>query len=133
MADWIDRIGRALDVLPAKDSLGGYAPGIAIATMRNLPQYREAFATLDSDINPILAALSRSVQGNVGTQTEEDAKRAKQTLGEIEGRLRNPLVGDTRESARARLVETKAYLQQQLAALPATPIPTAVPKRRRAG
>jgi len=126
MLSWIDQIDDSLNVIPSKAELGGYAPGAAIWLRRKQPEYREGFAALDDAINQILSSLSRTVQMNVGTQTELDAKRAMDTLAQIQGSLSDPLGGDTQESARVRLEGTRQYLREVLGSLPATPVPTAV-------
>jgi hypothetical protein len=123
MLTWLDEIDTKFSVLPRAGELGAYAPGAAIAFYRAHPDYREAYAELDSSINQILASLSRVVQENKGTQTEKDAERAMDTLAQVQGRLMNPLLGDTQESARARLGVTKEYLRQIIATLPVVPLP----------
>jgi len=122
MATWLEEIDKALDVLPRTNSLGGLAPGAAIGVARRIPEYRAQYAILDSAINQILASLSRVVQENVGTQTDLDAQRAMDTLAQIRGNILDPFVGDTQESARARLAVTKQYLREVLQTLPATPV-----------
>jgi len=133
MSEWLTEIESKLGVLPKLGDLGNYAPGAAVALYRMHPDYREGFAELDASINQIMASLSRVVQNNVGTQTEQDAMRAQETLAMIKGRLLDPMTGDTQESARARLAETKLYLQQVLQTLPAVPVPTAAPNPLQGG
>jgi hypothetical protein len=125
MVNQLKRIDDLLYILPSASEAMGKVPGATIAFRRKLPAYREGFASLDSAINQILASLSRTVQQNVGTQTELDAQRAMDTLAQIKTRLLDPFSGDTQESARARIAETKLYLDEILKTLPATPTPTA--------
>jgi hypothetical protein len=107
-----------LSVLPTNDSLGGLAPGVALAAARRMPATRAKVAALESAINNIVNVIARSVAEQRGTQTEKDAERAEAAILSLrDGFLR----GDTQESAQARITETLTVLDQILSRLP--PIP----------
>jgi hypothetical protein len=116
-------IKTLLSPLPRKGELGSMLPGAVIGFRRRVPAYREQFAQLESAINNIRAVLTRTMQANVGTETERDAQRALTTLANIEGSLLDPASGDTQESAGARIDETMAYLDQILSTMPAQAVP----------
>lgn len=123
----LDHIKTLLTPLPSATELAGLAPGAAVAVRRRQPSYRNQFAQLESAINNIRASLTRTMQANVGTETERDAERALSTIADFEGRLLDPLRGDTRESATQRLDETIRYLDQILQSIPGVPQPTGPP------
>lgn len=118
----LDRIRPMLTALPSEKELGGLAPGAVNFARNRLPAYRNQYAQLEAAINNIRAALTRTMQANVGTETERDAERALSTLADFQGSLFDPLKGDTRESAAKRLDETIAYLEQVMKTLPAAPV-----------
>jgi hypothetical protein len=117
----LDHIKTLLSPLPKQGELGALAPGATMAIRQRTPAYRESLATLTSAINNIRASLTRTMQANVGTETEKDAERALSTLVDFEGRLLDPLRGDTQESATARLNETIDYLKQIIGSMPGAP------------
>jgi hypothetical protein len=125
-----------LDVLPSANELAGIAPNAIIALRRraNTPSglvdesgraltYREAMARLDSNLNSIVNVLARVKDEQRGTQTEKDADRAMAALLDIQGKLNDPLAGDTRESAVARMNEAMDSLNRIMAGLPGAPVP----------
>lgn len=118
-----------LGPLPKANTIGAVAPGWAIAASRAKPANRVAWANLTSAINNIRASLTRTMQANVGTETEKDAERALTTIADIEGSLLNPLKGDTQESANARIDQTLAYLDQVMSSIPGTPTIGAPPPK----
>jgi hypothetical protein len=121
----LQEIKSLLGVLPrSSDMIGGKLPGAVNAVNRMLPQYRAAYAALDSSIDNIVNSLARAVGEQRGTQTEQDAERAYNTVIQIKGRLLDPTSGDTQESALARIAETEQYLQRVLTSLPAPLQPT---------
>jgi len=108
--------------LPSQTELAGLTPGASNFVRRRLPQFRNAYADLESAINNIRASLTRTMQENVGTETERDAQRALSTLADFEGALFDPARGDTRESAQRRIDQTVNYLQQVISTLPPAPV-----------
>lgn len=111
--------------LPTAHEIGSLAPGAVMFARQRMPSYRDKVATLESAINNIRAVLTRTMQANVGTETERDSERALSTIANFYGSLFDPASGDTVESATARIDETLKYLEQVLGSLPATPVPTA--------
>jgi len=116
----LDHIKTLLGPLPKKGDLGAVAPGATMAIRHRSPAYREPLAQLTSAINNIRASLTRTMQANVGTETEKDAERAMSTLVDFESRLLDPLRGDTQESATIRLNETIDYLKKVIGSMPGT-------------
>src|SRR5262252_52556 len=119
-------IESKLGVLPSGSELGGYAPGWVMNWRRMQPQWKPAIGALESSVNQILASLSRTVQENKGAQTEQDALRAMDTLAHMKSAWSDPQGTDTREQAQARLAETIAFLEQEMAKVPPAPTPTDV-------
>jgi hypothetical protein len=107
-----------LGVLPKNDSLGGLAPGVALAAARRMPSTRAQVAQLESAINNIVNVIARSVAEQRGTQTEKDAERAEAAILSLRDQF---LKGDTQESAKARIDETLVVLDQILSRLPPVP------------
>jgi hypothetical protein len=124
----LQHIKTLLTPLPkATDVLGGVAPGAVMALRQRDPRYRNQIAQLTSAINNIRASLTRTMQANVGTETERDAERALSTMVDFEGRFLDPLKGDTQESAGLRIDETLRYLDEVLQSIPGAPVVGAPP------
>lgn len=119
--DQLGQIRSLLTVLPKQGELGELAPGAALSVKRRLPGTRTAVAALESAVSNIVNSLARSVGEQRGTQTELDAKRAYDTVVDLQTRLLDPLSGDTQESAAERLDQTMHYLETVLSRLPGAP------------
>lgn len=123
----LESIKTKLGVLPRNgDLIGGMLPGAVYSARRIDPRYRTQIADLESTVNNIRASLTRTIQANVGTETEKDAQRALTTLVDLDASLLNPTKGDTQESATVRLQDTITYLDSVLQTLPAQPVPQPV-------
>lgn len=120
----LDRIEQLISVLPSDTELGGRAPNVVMAVRRRMPETRAQVAALEAAIDGILASLARSVQENRGAQSEADAQRAYASIGAIKGSLSDPLGGDTQESVKARLAETRAALMRIQSLTPTRVQPT---------
>lgn len=120
----LQHVQTLLGVLPKKTELGGVAPGATLAIRRRSNATREQVAALESALDGIIATLSRTVQDNRGSQTEQDASRAYNTVVAMKASLLDPLAGDTQESAAARINETLKYLDIVQGTLPGAPTPT---------
>jgi hypothetical protein len=123
----LDTIEQKLGVLPSQNELAGMAPGAVMAVRRRRADWKPAIADLDASVDEIVNALARSVGEQRGTQTEMDAERAYNTIVQARTSWRDPLGGDTRESALARIQQTRAYLDTVLKRLPAPAVPQVAP------
>lgn len=112
------RIEQLLDILPSERELAGLAPGAAFAIRRRSNadsglkdergqplSRRAAVARLQSAVDNMVNVMARARAEQRGTQTERDAERAYNAVVQLQAGLSDPLGGDTRESARARLQE----------------------------
>ena len=123
----LQRIRGQLGVLPRQaDVVGGQFPGAIMTAKRLGRDTRAQVAQLESAINNIRAVLTRTMQANVGTETEKDAERALTTLVNLHASIFNPAGGDTQESAMARIDETIKYLDQVMQTIPAAPVPNQI-------
>jgi hypothetical protein len=142
----LERAATLIGVLPSEDDPEGFAPGATLGLRRRMNaasglkdkegnllkddkgkplSYRSAVAALESVVDGMVNVLARAKAESIGTQTEQDATRAYNAVVQLRTGLTNPLGGDTRESALARISETMAGIDRVIAGLPATPIPGA--------
>lgn len=131
------RVQELLAVLPSENELAGAAPGATLAVRRRMNSasaiidpatnkplsHRAAIAQLEGVVEAAVGVLNRTRNQQVGTQTEQDAQRAYNSLIQIQKGLTDPFGGDTRESAAIRLTEALAGLDRVIAALPEQPVP----------
>jgi hypothetical protein len=118
--------------LPDENELGGLLPGawFALARRGALPGLsreqnnakRDAIAALEAAVNNSVNVIARNVAQQRGTQTERDAERAEAAMVSLRDQI---IKGDTRQTARTRLGETLAVVNQNLAKLPQQAMPTA--------
>lgn len=96
-----------LDVLPSQHELiGGLAPGMVLAKRRVTD--RERVAALESAVQNIAAPMQRA-KGDTRL-SNADMDRAFDQMVQLKAGLTNPLGGDTRESALARIRQTMQFL-----------------------
>lgn len=132
----LTRVQNLIDVLPSEKELAGVAPGGVTAVRRRLNSdsglkddkgqpmsYRVAYARLIGVVDSMVNVLARVRAEQRGTQTERDAERAYNSVVQLQAGLLDPLGGDTRESAAARIEEAMDGLNRVLAGLPTTPVP----------
>lgn len=123
-----------LAVLPSKDEWSGKVPGATLAFRRRNNEYREQIAALESVVDSMVNVLARTRGEQRGTQTEKDAERAYNAVVNLQAGLRDPLGGDTRESAAVRIREALDGIDRVIAIMPkqgtptGAPAPTATPK-----
>lgn len=96
-----------LDILPSQHELiGGLAPGMVLAKRRVTD--RERVAALESAVQNIAAPMQRA-KGDTRL-SNADMDRAFDQMVQLKAGLTNPLGGDTRESALARIRQTMQFL-----------------------
>lgn len=96
-----------LDVLPSQHELiGGLAPGMVLAKRRVTDRAR--VAELESAVQNIAAPMQRA-KGDTRL-SNADMDRAFDQMVQLKAGLTNPLGGDTRESALARIRQTMQFL-----------------------
>lgn len=118
-----------LNVLPTKDEWGGKVPGATLAFRRRNNEYREQIAALESVVDSMVNVLARTRGEQRGTQTEKDAERAYNAVVNLQAGLRDPLGGDTRESAAVRIKEALDGIDRVMAIMPKQGVPTAAPAK----
>jgi hypothetical protein len=128
---------RLIDAaLPDENELAGKLPGAA-SEIRRRTTHRNEFAALEAAVDNIVNVAARVVAGAKGAQSEADAKRAENAVVGLKNSIFDPLAGDTRQSAKARIKETLKIVNEVLAKLPTqatpgtpqTPAPRADGKR----
>lgn len=103
----LNEILPLLEVLPSQHELiGGVLPGAVLAKRR--VTNREAVAALESAVQNIAAPMQRA-KGDTRL-SNADLDRALDQIVQIKAGLTNPLGGDTKESALARIRQTMAFL-----------------------
>lgn len=103
----MEQIIPLLDVLPSQHELiGGLAPGMVLAKRRVTD--RERVAALESAVQNIAAPMQRA-KGDTRL-SNADMDRAFDQMVQLKAGLSNPLGGDTRESALARIRQTMQFL-----------------------
>lgn len=138
----MEQIIPLLDVLPSQHELiGGLAPGMVLAKRRVTD--RERVAALESAVQNIAAPMQHA-KGDTRL-SNADMDRAFDQMVQLKAGLSNPLGGDTRESALARIRQTMQFLDLAesnriqrptpggAAAAPGTPPPGARGKAGAAG
>jgi hypothetical protein len=126
-AEITQRIKPLLAVLPSQSEFGGtLAPGAVLAARRRTnPQIQQQVASLDAALNSVKTTLARA-RGDTRL-SNADIQRIDAALASLEFDWTNPLGGDSRETAMARLAETEANLQIVLQSLPPDPVVGAPP------
>jgi hypothetical protein len=109
-----------IDILPSKSEWAGTAPNATMAIRERSNEYREQVAQLRSVVESMVNDLAR-YRGQRGAQTEGDVNRAYSALVALQSglttALTDPFGGDTRESARARLIQAQDGLKRVAAVL----------------
>lgn len=121
LTDQLTNVETLLSVLPSdKDMIGGKIPGAMLEIRRRSPETRAQVAALEAAVDSMVNNIARVVSGAKGAQSEPDAKRAEAAILQLKQNLTGALTGegDTQESAKARIAETRKAIESLVGSLP---------------